>query len=174
MKKSIKGATLVELTIVLAVLSILTMLTITFSQLVRNQVIAITTDNNIIEDWTNTRNVFDTFVNNYDNDEYDFYCDDNKLYAVNKYTSKENVLLLTDDGLFVGSLTTNSYGQNKVIYNGTRSITEIKFTIEENDNSHKLLIGLKVTYSGYNSAGTKETTESTDFYKATRVSGLYD
>lgn len=172
MRKLKKGATLIELTIVMAILTILTVLVVTFSQLVRNQVISITSENSIIEDWTSTRYVFDTFINNYDSDEYDFYCDNDKLYAVNKYTEKQNVLFLSEDGIFVGNIPAST-GRDKVIYNGTRSILEIKFSITENKDTHKLLIGLEVTYSGYNISGTKLTTDKTSFYKATRVSELY-
>ena len=169
-----RGATLIELTIVIAVLSILTVLTVTFSQLVRNQVLSIVSDNVIIEDWENTKNVFDSFVTSYDNDSYDFLTDGEKLYAVEKATGRRSALMLTEEGIFVGTIPVDSFGKNRVIYNGTRSIEKVKFTILDNQDTGNLLIEIEVTYVGYNSAGTKEISDIMRFFKATRVSGLYE
>lgn len=168
-----KGATLIELTIVMAILTIVTVMTVTFSQLIRNQVLSITTENNIIEDWENTRHVFDTFIYSYDNSDYDFYCENDSLYAVNKNNGKKSVLTLSND-IFVGEIPNDVNNQGKVIYSGTRSIESVRFSITDNQETHKLLIKMEIKYKGYNVAGTKEVEDKFTFLKSTKVSGLYE
>ena len=95
-----KGVTLFELTIVMALLAVVTVMVVSFSSLVRNNVQAITSENDVLSDFDKVKYVFDTWISTFDSEDYDFYNDEDKLYAVNnKNTSIRYQLMLTDDGI---------------------------------------------------------------------------
>ena len=169
-----KGSTLFELTIVMALLTIITVMVVSFSSVVRNSVQSISSENNVLSDFDKVQYVLDTWVSTFDSDEYDFFEDGNKLYAVNKNkTSIRYVLLLTDDGILTGSVPIGTTGQSTVVYDGTGTLYDLNFAIRNNANTGKILIDCRVSYIKFNVAGTKKETHKAHFLKATRASGLY-
>ena len=74
-----RGVTLMEMTIVMALLSIVIIMVVSFSTLVRNNVQAISSENDVLSDFDKVQYVFDTWIATFDNDEYNFYTNDNKL-----------------------------------------------------------------------------------------------
>lgn len=173
--KSRKGVTLLELTIVMALLAIVSAMVISFSALVRNNVLAITTENVVLADFSKIEKTYDSWISTFDEENYEFYVEgENTLIARNKVTpSKTYKLFMNEEGLLVGSVPLNSSGQSKVIYDGTGTINSISFVIHENDETKKLLIELSVEYTSYNVAGTKLVKDSAHFLRATRAATLY-
>ena len=169
-----KGVTLMELTIVMALLSVVCIMVVSFSSLVRNNVQAITSENDVLSDFDKVQYVFDTWISTFDNDEYDFFTKDNKLYAVNKNnTSKRYVLLLTDDGILTGSVPIGTTGLTTVVYDGTGTLFGLDFSIRINAETGRILIDCRVSYIKYNISVTIKQTHKAHFLKATRVSGMY-
>ena len=169
-----RGVTLMEMTIVMALLSIVIIMVVSFSTLVRNNVQAISSENDVLSDFDKVQYVFDTWIATFDNDEYNFYTNDNKLYAVyKKNTGRRYVLFLTNDGILTGSVPIGTTGLTTVVYNGTGTLSELGFNLRLNNETNKLLIDCRVTYTKYNIAGTKTETHKAHFLKATRVAGIY-
>ena len=82
-------------------------------------------------------------------------------------------MLLSDDGLLVGSVPIGTTGLSKIIYDGTESIVELGFITRLNETTGKLLIDCRVTFLKYNLAGTKREVHRAHFLKATKVATLY-
>ncbi|MBO4666658.1 MAG: prepilin-type N-terminal cleavage/methylation domain-containing protein [Bacilli bacterium] len=169
-----KGVTLFELTIVMALLAVVTVMVVSFSSLVRNNVQAITSENDVLSDFDKVKYVFDTWISTFDSEDYDFYNDEDKLYAVNnKNTSIRYQLMLTDDGILTGSVPIGTTGQSTVVYDGTGTLYDLEFSIRTNAQTGNILIDLRVSYIIYNVSGTKKETHKAHFLKATRASGMY-
>ena len=169
-----KGVTLMEMTIVMALLAIVSFMVVSFSMLVHNNVNAITSENDVLSDFDKVQYVFDTWISTFDNEEYDFFAQDNKLYAVNKNnTTKRYVLLLTEDGILTGSVPVGTTGLSTVVYDGTGTLFDLDFNIKVNYETGKILIDCRVSYAKYNVSGTIKQMNKAHFLKATRVSGMY-
>lgn len=174
--KSRKGVTVLELTIVMALLAVVSAMVISFSTLVRNNVLTITTENVVLADFNKIEKTYDTWISTFDEKNYELYVENgDTLIAINKVIpSNTYSLFMNEEGLLFGSVPINSNGQSKVIYDGTGTIDSISFVIYENENTGKLLIELNVNYTSYNVSGTKQVKESVQFLRATRVATQYN
>lgn len=169
-----KGVTLMELSIVMALLSVVVIMVVSFSSLVRNNVQAITSENDVLSDFDKVQYVFETWISTFDSEEYDFFTKDNKLYAVNKTnTSKRYALLLTDEGILTGSVPIGTTGLTTVVYDGTGTLYGLDFNIRINSETGRILIDCRVSYIKYNVSGTIKETHRAHFLRATRASGMY-
>lgn len=173
-----KGVTLLELTIVLALLGIVTTIIVSFSILVKNYTLASTTDEAVLTDFDRVKNVFETWAASVDDSDLEIYVNGNdQLVARSKQSGQEyKLMLITDelsgDHLFAGSYPVSSYRKD-ITFKAMGQIDSISFELRESSVNGNVLVKLTINYTYYNSTGNQKLTGSRVFMKAMRSAKAY-
>lgn len=181
---------MIELTVVLALMSIITTFIISFSGYTNNLVMSINKDNEILKDYDKIRVVFYDWVSSVDDSDYGIYAtkvnDRNSLVAINLKNKNVRYTLSTlEDGTFYGTCPKIYSDQNTLFFRGVGNILNMEFKISKNDvdvnreyetSSYdgNLLIECIVTYAAYNYSGSQIVTNEVSFLKTTRSATLFE
>jgi len=153
-----KGSTLLELTIVISILAIVSVLCVTFSSLTNRYSLSITTQETALSDFDEIKKIYETWASSLDFYGSVIYVDDeNYNLAYSKSNSTTYTLQLSKiDGelMFFGSMPAdNGLKKRQLIYECMGQVTEVSFDWNQNKNTGAYVLCLKVEYNYYDKTG---------------------
>lgn len=153
-QKNIKGVTLLEIVIVLAVVSVMSVMVVTFSLMCSGWMSRGIAQNDVFSNINVIENIVKDLFNDCDNEQYSFGVNaEGKLEIVEKTNGGEHSYFTefkkTLD--YKGQLDVNSPklndGENKGITIPTENIESITFSVVRNDETDKALIICDISYN---------------------------
>lgn len=173
------GATLVELTITLAIVSILSVVIISFAAVVRNYSRSYSGTYSSYSDFDSVRLGFQKWLTHFDNEEFGLSLANNQTRLV--ATSKNNastfysLTFLADSNTFVGYYPEYSdaeYKTTEYYFGTTTTIKKVTFDIYQSSSGKGCLVECKATYDKFNTYGTSESLKTIEFFQNMYVAGI--
>ena len=139
-----KGATLIELSVVLAVLSIISTMVISFSIFFSERVKTTVKANNLMQDVVAVKAVMESWIDDLTENNATFSCEDTDKKLIGDINGTKYSIALSDD-ILVGTLSTGGQVSCRV-----EVIEDLRFSIASNNSGDQTLYICKAFYQADN------------------------
>jgi|GEM_PF-5527678 len=136
--KFVRAFTMAELVIVMALLSIVSLLIVSFASMTSTYFVRIVQNQHTIEDVEYAQEALNTFLHGVDSTEYTISTDGHSLFAT---SSRKNLYISFDDGFLTGITAVDG-----VLNLPFESISSISFSMQEPSSSSGALICCNIEY----------------------------